>query len=175
LNRASLALTDQLLWLALKKALKQARADLLNLAPRERFWRRHPMLYGISPSLLPRPQDWAGHAVLCGQWVPPPASDYVAPPRLTQFLAAGSAAVYVGCGSMTGIDLPRMLRMLIDALNGRRAVVWPGWSDMGSMPLTQNVLSIDAAPHDWLFPQMSAVVHHGGSGTLHSAAKEACC
>jgi sterol 3beta-glucosyltransferase len=24
---------------------------------------------------------------------------------------------------------------------------------------------IDAAPHDWLFPQMAAVVHHGGAGT----------
>ncbi len=24
---------------------------------------------------------------------------------------------------------------------------------------------LDAAPHDWLFPQMAAVVHHGGAGT----------
>ncbi len=24
---------------------------------------------------------------------------------------------------------------------------------------------IDSAPHDWLFPQMAAVVHHGGAGT----------
>ena len=24
---------------------------------------------------------------------------------------------------------------------------------------------IDSAPHDWLFPKMAAVVHHGGAGT----------
>jgi len=24
---------------------------------------------------------------------------------------------------------------------------------------------VDAVPHDWLFPQMAAVVHHGGAGT----------
>ena len=26
-------------------------------------------------------------------------------------------------------------------------------------------LEIEAAPHDWLFPRMRAVVHHGGAGT----------
>ena len=28
-----------------------------------------------------------------------------------------------------------------------------------------DVLVIDSAPHDWLFPYMAAVVHHGGAGT----------
>jgi len=28
-----------------------------------------------------------------------------------------------------------------------------------------DVLVIDAVPHDWLFPRMAAVVHHGGAGT----------
>jgi len=28
-----------------------------------------------------------------------------------------------------------------------------------------NVFVVDAAPHNWLFPRMSAVVHHGGAGT----------
>ena len=28
-----------------------------------------------------------------------------------------------------------------------------------------NVLFIDAAPHDWLFPQVALAVHHGGAGT----------
>jgi UDP:flavonoid glycosyltransferase YjiC (YdhE family) len=26
-------------------------------------------------------------------------------------------------------------------------------------------------PHDWLFPQMSTIVHHGGAGTTHTAAR----
>jgi sterol 3beta-glucosyltransferase len=28
-----------------------------------------------------------------------------------------------------------------------------------------SVFLLDEAPHDWLFPQMAAVVHHGGAGT----------
>lgn len=171
LNRASLVLTNQLLWLGLRKALNRARADVLGLPPKAKLWTEHPMLYGISPTLLPQPKDWPDNAVMCGQWVPPHGTDFIPPAELTQFLSGGPAPVYVGFGSMTGIDLPRMLETVIKALNGRRAVVWPGWSDIGSMTLPNNVLRIDAMPHDWLFPRMAAVIHHGGSGTSHSAAR----
>jgi UDP:flavonoid glycosyltransferase YjiC (YdhE family) len=36
---------------------------------------------------------------------------------------------------------------------------------LGSAGLPENIFRIDAAPHDWLFPRMQAVVHHGGAGT----------
>jgi len=170
LNRASLAFTNQLLWQALRKALNRARADVLGLPPKAKLWTEHPMLYGISPTLLPPPKDWPGNATLCGQWAPPLGADFVPSAELTQFLSAGPAPIYIGFGSMTGIDLPRMLEIVIQALNGRRAVIWPGWSDIGSMTLPESILPIGATPHDWLFPRMAAVIHHGGSGTAHSAA-----
>lgn len=171
LNRASLALTNQLFWLALKKSLNRARAQVLGLPPRARLWRDHPMLYGISPAILPPPADWPTHARLCGQWVPPVSANHTPSPDLVRFLAAGAAPIYVGFGSMTGIDMPTLLEAVIAALNGRRAVFWPGWNGVGNARLAQNVLCIDAAPHDWLFPQMAAVIHHGGSGTTHSAVR----
>jgi len=31
--------------------------------------------------------------------------------------------------------------------------------------LVKEQFVVDAVPHDWLFPQMAAVVHHGGAGT----------
>ena len=33
------------------------------------------------------------------------------------------------------------------------------------IPLPPEIFKIESAPHDWLFKQMDAVVHHGGSGT----------
>lgn len=36
---------------------------------------------------------------------------------------------------------------------------------LGEGSLPETILCIDAVPHDWLFPRVSAVVHHGGSGT----------
>lgn len=170
LNRASMELTNQLLWRGLRKALNRARAEVLGLPPRTALWTNHPMLYGISPTLLPQPKDWPANAVMCGQWVPSLDTDFVPSPELARFLAAGPAPVYIGFGSMAGVDLPHMLEIVIKALGRRRAVVWPGWSDLGRVALPENLLRIDATPHDWLFPRMAAVIHHGGSGTSHSAA-----
>jgi sterol 3beta-glucosyltransferase len=31
--------------------------------------------------------------------------------------------------------------------------------------LPADVYAIESAPHDWLFPRMAALVHHGGAGT----------
>merc|ERR1719491_1851825 len=33
----------------------------------------------------------------------------------------------------------------------------------------ENILFVDKAPHEWLFPQVSLTVHHGGAGTTNSA------
>jgi UDP:flavonoid glycosyltransferase YjiC (YdhE family) len=36
---------------------------------------------------------------------------------------------------------------------------------MHAMSVPDSVFVIDSAPHDWVFPRMAAVVHHGGAGT----------
>jgi sterol 3beta-glucosyltransferase len=41
--------------------------------------------------------------------------------------------------------------------------------DAASLPANFQVLH--DTPHDWLFPRVSLVVHHGGSGTSHSACR----
>src|SRR5690606_14670788 len=38
----------------------------------------------------------------------------------------------------------------------------------------EHVLFVQNVPYDWLFPQVYAVVHHGGSGTTHTAIKYGC-
>ena len=40
-----------------------------------------------------------------------------------------------------------------------------GWGDLGKADLPETVQYVDSVPHDWLFPRLSAVVHHGGAGT----------
>jgi UDP:flavonoid glycosyltransferase YjiC (YdhE family) len=40
--------------------------------------------------------------------------------------------------------------------------------------LPDNFLVIGDTPHDWLFPRTVAVIHHGGSGTSHFAARAGC-
>jgi sterol 3beta-glucosyltransferase len=170
LNGSSLRLTNQLVWLTLRKSLNNARRTVLGLPPRKKMPADHTMLYGISPTLLTQPADWPTNARICGQWLVP-AGDYLPVPELAAFLEAGPAPIYMGFGSMAGIDVPSALSALVSALDGRRALFFPGWSGTGDLHLPDTVLRVDATPHDWLFPRTSAVIHHGGSGTSHSATR----
>ncbi|KAF7812801.1 sterol 3-beta-glucosyltransferase UGT80B1 isoform X1 [Senna tora] len=38
----------------------------------------------------------------------------------------------------------------------------------------ENIFLLEECPHDWLFPQCSAVVHHGGAGTTATGLKAGC-
>jgi sterol 3beta-glucosyltransferase len=68
---------------------------------------------------------------------------------------------------MASLDPERTTRNLLAALqaSGQRAVLASGWGGLQAQNLPPNIFMLDAAPHDWLFPQMAAVVHHGGAGT----------
>jgi sterol 3beta-glucosyltransferase len=60
-----------------------------------------------------------------------------------------------------------MTHLVIDALKrcGQRGVLSSGWGGLETNHLSKHLFSLKEAPHDWLFPQMAAVVHHGGAGT----------
>lgn len=170
LNRFSHEFVNGMLWRAFRKAINAARASVLDLPPRQANFTDHPMLYGVSPTVLPPPTDWPSNARLCGQWIPP-VPHWTPPEPLRAFFAAGDAPLYVGFGSMMGVDRGRLVQDLIEAVGTRRAVFNPGWSGVDVARLPANILAIGDTPHDWLFPRTSLVVHHGGSGTTHSAAR----
>jgi sterol 3beta-glucosyltransferase len=170
LNRSSQTLVNQLLWRALRRETNRARTGVYGLAPRRSLWQGHPMLYGVSPQLLPPPKDWPANAWLCGQWVRP-ITDWSAPPSLLAYLEAGVPPLYVGFGSMQGFDPSSMLKAIVEAVGSRRALFHPGWSGMDPAALPDNFFVLQNAPHDWLFPRVAMAIHHGGSGTSHSACR----
>jgi sterol 3beta-glucosyltransferase len=99
--------------------------------------------------------------------------------------------LYFGWGSMVFGDSGAMTRMVLQAVRatGRRAVLQSGWAGLNLAAVAQGagggkeegdgdllrdvddrVFEIrEAVPHGWLFPRCSAVVHHGGCGTTHTA------
>jgi UDP:flavonoid glycosyltransferase YjiC (YdhE family) len=50
-------------------------------------------------------------------------------------------------------------------LANQRAVLLSGWSGLQKTDVPDSILMLDAVPHQWLFPRMSAVIHHGGAST----------
>jgi sterol 3beta-glucosyltransferase len=69
---------------------------------------------------------------------------------------------------MSGRIARRLAAPVIEAvrLSNQRAVLLGGWASLHQGDLPDHIYAIESAPHDWLFPHMAAVVHHGGAGTI---------
>lgn len=124
-------------------------------------------LFCWSPHVIPRPTDWPATAHVTGFWTLPAGADWTPPADLLAFLEGGSPPVYVGFGSVVTADVKPLTDLVLEAVAqaGVRAVLLGGWAGLGGENLPETVFPLDAAPHDWLFPRMAAVVHHGGAGT----------
>lgn len=118
--------------------------------------------------MIPKPSDWGPEIDIAGFVFLDLASSFQPPESLTQFLEAGEPPVYIGFGSIVVDDPDRFTSLIFEAVKkaGIRALVSKGWGglgDEGNIP--ENVYMLDNTPHDWLFPRVSAVIHHGGAGT----------
>lgn len=151
------------------------RVKTLGLPPKGRFARSMiktngepvPVLYAYSPHLVPRPDDFPPEVHVTGFWLLDHTPDWQPPPELLAFLEGGPPPVYVGFGSMSGSTGAERGRIVVEALqkSEQRGILARGWGGLQTGDLSVTIFQIDAAPHDWLFPRMAAVVHHGGSGT----------
>ena len=134
-----------------------------------------PVLHAYSAHVVPRPADWPASAQVTGYWLLPSAPGWTPPRRLAEFLEAGEPVVYLGFGSMPGPD-PEGLSAALRTAAGRhgfRAVVASPSPALRRLLPAGRFLVIRQAPHDWLFPRVRAVVHHGGAGTTGAAATAA--
>jgi sterol 3beta-glucosyltransferase len=126
-----------------------------------------PTLYSYSPHVIPTPADWPDTTIATGYWFLDLQTSWQPPADLVDFLNAGEPPVYVGFGSIAGTDPEGKARLVLAALeqSGQRGIVASGWGGLKADTLPKHVWMIEQAPHDWLFPRVKAVVHHGGAGT----------
>ena len=130
-----------------------------------------PILHGYSPYVVPRPMDWPGNAMVNGYWFLDSLNEWKPDPKLKAFLDAGAPPVYIGFGSMAGRNPQRLANIAIEALRKAklRGIIATGRGGLKAAQLPDSILKIDMASHDWLFPRMAAIVHHGGAGTTAAA------
>lgn len=171
LNRLSHRTMVQLSSASVRGIVTRWRREALGLGPArdELTLRGRPVLrlYGYSSAVVPTPADWDPLSVATGYWFLDRPQGWSPPEALVSFLQAGSAPVYIGFGSMPTQDAARTTAIVLEALrrSGQRGVLATGCGGLAATELPPNVFLLDEAPHEWLFPQMAAVVHHGGAGT----------
>lgn len=177
MNRASyLAVTASLAALGL--AVRKHRARLVR-PPRAAFWKLDRHLGRPLPRIttLPavfdvqQPTDTRDGTY----WIdyPPLVSKNKSlPADLVRFLKAGAPPIHLGLGSMPPDDLADDLPVWLSRIeaSGHRALISRSLADcLRTIPDTCHVY--DHAPHDVLFRHCRLVIHHGGAGTLDTAAR----
>lgn len=169
-------LAEQLFWQPLRRPVNEWRTRNLGLSPMpwsgpfaELERTREPQLFGYSPTVLPPPPDWGDWHHVTGYWYLD-HPDWLVPRPLEDFLAAGPPPVYAGFGSMAAGDPVRITEIVLAACRaaGTRAVLSTGWGGLHGVA-SDDVFALEEAPHDRLFPHMSAAIHHGGAGTAGAA------
>jgi len=181
-NYISYAMFDNLFW--------QVTAGQINRWRRKELGLKHtsleklqpnkvPFLYNFSPSVVPPPLDFSDWVRVTGYWFLDEGEKWTPPDNLRDFIKKArkekQKLVYIGFGSVTVGDSRQLTQQVVDAVLKAdvRCILSKGWSDrfdvkdptLAEVPLPPSVFQIRSAPHDWLFKQVDAVVHHGGAGT----------
>lgn len=94
-------------------------------------------------------------------------------PELEEFIDAGERPIYIGFGSVQ-IDNPdEFTELIIKAVEEAncRVIVGTGWTGLGNGHINSQIFSVGDTHHGTLFPKMAGIIHHGGAGTTHTAAR----
>ncbi|KAH9049862.1 hypothetical protein EDB84DRAFT_837101 [Lactarius hengduanensis] len=181
-NAASYVLFDNVLWTATSSQINRWRKHTLGISSTDMghlAQSKIPFIYNFSQSVVPKPLDWGDATAISGYWfLDNPELNWTPPPTLIDFMAKarsdGKPLVYIGFGSITVPNPKLVTERLIRAVQKSdvRAIISKGWSaraskskDEDDVVFPEECYSLDRVPHDWLFPQLDAVLHHGGAGT----------
>ncbi|CAM8897203.1 unnamed protein product [Rhodiola kirilowii] len=181
--RLSYQIVDALIWLGIRDIVNEFRKKRLKLRPVTYLSGSYSSLHDVpfgyiwSPHLVPKPKDWGPKIDVVGFCFLDLASNYEPPDSLVKWLKDGPKPIYVGFGSLPVQEPEKLTQIIVQALEktGQRGIINKGWGGLGNLAEPKDfVYTLDNCPHDWLFLQCSAVVHHGGAGTTAAGLKAAC-
>nr|AWW17242.1 steroidal glycosyltransferase [Ornithogalum saundersiae] len=181
--RLSYQIVDSMIWLGIRDMINEFRKKKLKLRPVTYLSGAQgsasdvPHGYIWSPHLVPKPKDWGPKIDVVGFCFLDLASNYEPSEDLVKWLQAGEPPIYVGFGSLPVQEPEKMTQIIVEALEStkQRGIINKGWGGLGNLAEPkESIYLLDNVPHDWLFLQCKAVVHHGGAGTTAAGLKAAC-
>ncbi|MEO1513424.1 MAG: glycosyltransferase [Bacteroidota bacterium] len=135
-------------------------------------------VYTISPTLFARPDYWSPNFQVLGYHERNKIVNWQPSPELEAFLQKHPKLLFITFGSMINRDPVQKTKIVVDILERNQL---PAIINTASGGLVEPascdrelIHFVPRIPYDWIFPKIHAVVHHGGSGTTHTALKYGC-
>jgi len=159
---------------ALRARLKlPAATDLL-----DQIWSSAELnLIAVSPVFCQAQPDWDPRHQVCGFLnLPDDDEPQVVAQELQDYIEAGSPPVYFTFGSLTPPSAElrhKLAQQITDAVtqtNCRAIIQIPQAGSLG-LCNSDTVHYVDQTPHNMVFSQCAAVIHHGGAGTTQAATR----
>ncbi len=128
-------------------------------------------LHAASPAICPPAPDWGASHVVCGElavderdepWTPSPA--------LAEFLESGPP-VLMSLGSMEHMAPDRARDLLVASARAAKVRALVQTKREREEGRDGDLFFVPWIPHRHILPRCAAVVHHGGAGTTHAAAR----
>lgn len=137
----------------------------------------HLDLVAVDPVFCPESSEWTEPHRVCGFLnLEDDAQAWVVPPEIQSFLEEGAPPVYFSFGSLQQAVPEWAMDLFLDTVQrvGCRALIQT--SSTRFVPGTRRgeCLFLGRHPHQPVFEQCAAVVHHGGAGTTHAATRAGC-
>ena len=181
-NRLSFWITITVKAIVLKIAWSRYQHDYDGLrvsvsSIKEAMLEKEKTLYTISPSLFPRPDYWPAQAKVVGYYERDKTANWTPGEELIKFLERHEKIVFITFGSMSNSNPKEKTRLIVDVLKRNKisAIINTSWGGLEETnEQVDTIHFVNNVPYDWIFPKMYAIVHHGGSGTTHTALKNAC-
>jgi sterol 3beta-glucosyltransferase len=130
---------------------------------------RTPILYALSPRVVPHPSDWPDDVCITGYWIRKTDPHWQPDPELLKFLESGPPPIAVVFGSTSSSmmkEIQEKIAQTLASLDQRGLFVG---ADPGLVKTMPDMLYTGYVPYQWLFGRSSAVIHHGGAGTTARA------
>lgn len=135
-----------------------------------------------SKYLVPRPSDWPENNHLIGPILEEENHDFQPSTDIEMFLDKwkNEKIIYVGLGSMMSFmlgidDQLEFLKNIQQAIRNNSckvimSLVGLQQANIDKLTNDENMFYLkEIIPHCWLFPNISAAIHHGGAGTTHAS------
>ena len=135
-------------------------------------------IYTISPSLFERPDYWSENIQVLGYHERKKTVNWEPSTELVDFLNSHPKIVLVTFGSMINKNPPKKTRIILDILERNKipAIINTASGGLVKPEVYDKELFhfVERIPYDWVLPKIYAMIHHGGSGTTHTAIKYGC-